>query len=258
MKRFLPFVIGLLGVAAFVLSWHLMTLGNTRTDIPGPKLVFDGILELLQQGVLQRNVVASLFRVAWGFAIAVALGVPMGLIMARRQIANRTLDPMVQILRPISPIAWLPISTLLFGGITFWDPADVSAIFLIFLSSFFPIVTATRAAVRAIEPKYLRSAQNFDVHGFHAVRLVVLPGALPQILTGLRLALGISWVVVVAAEMLGVASGLGFQVNDARNNLRYDLVIAAMVMIGLIGLGIDRVMLAVDDAVLRRRGMVRR
>ena len=258
MKRVLPFVIGLLGVAAFVLFWHLMTLGNTRTDIPGPQLVWDGIFELLQQGVLQRNVVASLFRVAWGFAIAVALGVPIGLIMARRPIANRALDPMVQIMRPISPIAWLPISTLLFGGITFWDPADVSAIFLIFLSSFFPIVTATRAAVRAIEPKYLRSAQNFDVHGFDAVRLVVLPGALPQILTGLRLALGISWVVVVAAEMLGVASGLGFQVNDARNNLRYDLVIAAMVMIGLIGLAIDRMMLAVDDAVLRRRGMVRR
>ncbi len=258
MKRLLSFAIGLLGIVAFVFLWHLATIGNERTDIPGPLLVLDGIVELLQQGVLQRNVVASLFRVAWGFVLAVVIGVPLGLIMARRQFANRSVDPLVQILRPISPIAWLPISTLLFGGITFWDPADISAIFLIFLSSFFPIVTATRAAVRSIEPKYLLSAQNFDVHGLDAVRWVVLPGALPQILTGLRLALGISWVVVVAAEMLGVASGLGFQVNDARNNLRYDLVIAAMVMIGLIGLGIDRAMLAVDDAVLRRRGMVRR
>ncbi len=258
MKRLAPLGIGVLGIAAFVLLWHLVTLGNTRTDIPGPLLVWDGIIELLRQGVLQRNVVASLFRVAWGFALAVAVGVPLGLIMARRTLANRSVDPLVQILRPISPIAWLPISTLLFGGVTFWDPADISAIFLIFLSSFFPIVTATRAAVRAIEPKYLRSAQNFGVHGLDAVRLVVLPGALPHILTGLRLALGISWVVVVAAEMLGVASGLGFQVNDARNNLRYDLVIAAMVMIGLIGLGLDRAMLVVDDAVLRRRGVVRR
>jgi NitT/TauT family transport system permease protein len=241
-----------------VLLWQLATMGNTRTDIPGPGLVLDGLIQLLEQGVLVKNVVASLFRVAWGFALAASFGIPLGIIMGRTAAANRAVDPVVQILRPISPIAWLPISTLLFGGVTFFDPADVSSIFLIFLAAFFPIVTATRAAVRAIDPRYLRSAQNFGVDGADLIRWVVLPAALPQILTGLRLALGMAWVVVVAAEMLGVQSGLGFQVNDARNNLRYDLVIAAMVMIGLIGLALDRLMTAIDTAVLRRRGLVRR
>ena len=256
--RLRRWLLSLSGVLACLGLWHLATLGNSRTDISGPLLVAEGLRELLAQGVLQKNVVASLFRVAWGFVLAATAGIPLGILLGRSAGANSALDPVVQILRPISPIAWLPISTLLFGGVTFFDPADVSSIFLIFLAAFFPIVTATRAAVRAIDPRYLRSAQNFGVEGMELVRLVILPAALPQILTGLRLALGIAWVVVVAAEMLGVQSGLGFQVNDARNNLRYDLVIAAMVKIGIIGLLLDRLMTAVETAVLRRRGIVRR
>ncbi len=247
----------LLGMAAFLLVWQLATLGNKRTDIPGPYLTWMGLSEILHQGVLARNVVASVFRVSWGFAIATVAGIPLGILLGRLPVLHQLVNPNIQLLRPISPIAWLPIATLLFGTVRWMDPSDLAAIFLIFLSSFFTITTATASAVGAVEQKYLRSAANFGVTGFALVRKVLFPAALPQILTGLRLALGVAWVVVVAAEMLGVQSGLGFQVNDARNNLRYDLVVAAMVVIGFIGLGLDAAMRAVERAELARRGLLR-
>jgi NitT/TauT family transport system permease protein len=247
----------LLGLALFLLFWQLATLGNRKTDIPGPYLTYVGMRELLTQGVLVRNIVASVFRVAWGFSLASVVGIPLGIALGRFPRLNQLFNPPVQLLRPISPIAWLPIATLMFGPARWFDPSDLAAIFLIFLSSFFTITTATAAAVATIDTKYLRSARNFGVTGLPLVTKVLFPAALPQILTGLRLALGISWVVVVAAEMLGVSSGLGFQVNDARNNLRYDLVVAAMVVIGLIGLGLDALMQALERLELRRRGTAR-
>jgi NitT/TauT family transport system permease protein len=247
----------LLGVALFLLFWQLATLGNKRTDVPGPYLTGLGIQELMTQGVLVRNVVASVFRVAWGFSLAALVGIPLGIALGRFPYLNQLFNPPVQLLRPISPIAWLPIATLMFGSMRWFDPSDLAAIFLIFLSSFFTITTATAAAVATIEAKYIRSARNFGVTGLPLVAKVLFPAALPQILTGLRLALGVSWLVVVAAEMLGVSSGLGFQVNDARNNLRYDIVVAAMVVIGLIGLGLDSLMRALERFELRRRGMDR-
>ncbi|MFI5182487.1 MAG: ABC transporter permease [Thermoanaerobaculia bacterium] len=246
-----------LGLALFLLFWQLATLGNKRTDVPGPYLTWMGLRELLLQGILLRNVVASVFRVAWGFSLAAVVGIPLGMALGRFPHLNQLFNPPVQLLRPISPIAWLPIATLIFGSARWFDPSDLAAIFLIFLSSFFTITTATAAAVASIDQKYLRSAQNFGVTGLSLASKVLFPAALPQILTGLRLALGISWVVVVAAEMLGVSSGLGFQVNDARNNLRYDLVVAAMVVIGVIGIGLDALMRALERFELRRRGIGR-
>lgn len=257
LDRIRRFVRPFLGLALFLLLWQLATLGNKRTDIPGPWLTLQGLAEILREGVLLRNVVASVFRVGWGFLLAALVGIPLGLALGRIPRLNQLFNPPVQLLRPISPIAWLPIATLLFGGVRFFDPSDLAAIFLIFLSSFFSITTATASAVATVEQKYLRSARNLGVTGLALVRRVVFPAALPQILTGLRLALGIAWVVVVAAEMLGVSSGLGFQVNDARNNLRFDLVLAAMVVIGVIGLLLDAAMRALERAELQRRGLTR-
>ena len=257
MNRFRRILRPLLGIALSLLVWQLVTLGNKRTDVPGPYLTYLGLSELFRQGVLVRNIVASVFRVAWGFSIAALVGIPLGIGLGRLPQLNDLFNPPVQLLRPISPIAWLPIATLLFGTVRWFDPSDLAAIFLIFLSSFFSITTATASAVSAVDEKYLRSARNLGVKGLFLVTRVIFPAALPQILTGLRLALGISWVVVVAAEMLGVSSGLGFQVNDARNNLRYDLVVAAMVAIGLIGLGLDTLMRGLEQTELRRRGLAR-
>jgi NitT/TauT family transport system permease protein len=174
--------------------------------------------------------------VAAGFTLAVLVAVPLGLWMGRVRGAFDTLNPLFQILRPISPIAWIPLAVLWFGV------KDAAAIFLIFLSSFFPIVTGALTAVRTIPLVYVRSAQNFGLEGFELFRRVVLPACMPQIITSLRLALGIAWLVIVAAEMIAVDSGLGYLIMDSRNANNYERVVGSMIAIGLIGVGLDLAM----------------
>jgi NitT/TauT family transport system permease protein len=227
-------VLPLLVAVIFVTGWHF-AVRWTGTDIfPTPGQVITGTVELARKGVLFNYVVASLFRVATGFLLAVLVGVPLGLLLGWFSTALRAFNPAIQILRPISPIAWIPIAILWFGV------TDAAPIFLIFLASLFPITTSAIAAVQNIQLVYIRAARNFGITGLALFKKVVFPAALPQILTGLRLALGIAWLVVVAAEMIAVNSGLGYLIIDARNaGKRYDLVVAGMVMIGLIGLGLD-------------------
>ncbi|TWT74062.1 ABC transporter permease [Allorhodopirellula solitaria] len=258
MRRVRKFLLGLAGIGLFVLCWQLATWGNGRTDVPGPWLALSGLRDLAREGLLWRYIIASVFRVMWGFALAVLAGVPLGLAIGWSGWVRDLLNPLVQLLRPISPIAWLPIAVLMFGGVRWWEPSDLSAIFLIFLASIFPIITAATSAVEGIDAKYLRVATNFEIGGMAMLFQVILPAALPQILTGLRLALGIAWVVLVAAEMLGVQSGLGFQINDSRNNLRYDLVVAAMIVISIIGICLDSAMARIESSALSRRGTAKR
>jgi NitT/TauT family transport system permease protein len=214
----------------------------TRSPIfPTPWHVAVGLVELGRSGLLVKHVTASLFRVTYGYFLAASLAIPLGVWIGTSHRAHDVCNPVIQLLRPISPIAWIPLAILWFGI------GDLSPIFLIFLSSFFPIVVGTVAGVRAIEQRYLRAAQNFGLRGVKLVSRVVLPAALPQIVTGLRIGLGVAWLVVVAAEMIAVNSGLGFQIIDARNTgTRYDLVVAGMIVIGLIGLALDRVMRSVE------------
>ena len=146
------------------------------------------------------------------------------------------MNPVIQILRPISPIAWIPVAIMLFGI------GDTAAVFLIFLAAFFPIVVSAMNGVRNVPAMYRRAGRNFGLSPSQLLSRVVLPAALPQMLVGLRIALGIAWLVVVAAEMIASNSGLGYLVIDARNSgKRYDLVVAAMIMIGVIGLALDLV-----------------
>ena len=220
--------------------------------LPGPREAFSALAQMVASGEMIRHVVASLFRVAAGFIIAALVGIPFGLMLGSFAALNALANAVVQGLRPISPIAWLPVATLALGG------GDVAAVFLIFLAAFFPIAVSTAAAVATVELKYRRSALNFGVRGLALAHRVVLPASLPAILTALRIALGISWVVVVAAEMLGVESGLGYLVLDARNQLRYDRVVAAMLVIGLIGLVLDSTVRRFERAELERRGLAPR
>lgn len=227
-------VLPLAVIAILLIGWHL-AVKVTRSDIfPTPWQVVLGIVELATQGVLVKYIVASLFRVTWGFFLAILLGVPIGLLLGWYAPVTAALNPIVQILRPISPIAWIPVAILWFGV------SDAAPIFLIFLASVFPIITATAAAVTNMQPVYVRAARNFGLKNHELFRKVIFPACLPQILTGLRIAFGIAWLVVVAAEMIAVNSGLGYLIIDARNaGKRYDLVVAGMVMIGLIGLTLD-------------------
>lgn len=257
-RRLSSFGLASLGFGAFIGAWWFATLGHSVSDAPSPSLTFEALLEIAASGELWQNTIASVFRVAWGFILAAAVGIPFGVALGWFAPLRTAFNPLVQCLRPISPIAWMPVMVLVIGNGYVLNGDDESAIALIFLSSFFTIVTASNSAVNSIDRKYLRSSQNFGVSGLRMLRRVILPACMPQILTGLRLALGISWVVVVAAEMIGVQHGLGFQVNIARQQLRYDHVGAAMVVIALIGLLLDTFMARIERATLARRGMLSR
>jgi NitT/TauT family transport system permease protein len=231
LTRALPAIVVLAGV---VLAWHLAVLWGGTKVFPSPADVARGMGELWRKGQLIPYAIDSLRRVMLGFLTAAALAVPTGLILASSQTIRRALDPPIQLLRPISPIAWIPISIALFGV------SDLSTVFLIFLASYFPITLATMNSTRRVPEIYLRVGRNFGLSRTEILRRVVLPAALPEIVVALRIALGIAWMVVVAAEMIAVDSGLGYLIVDARNaGKRYDLVVAGMILIGTIGLLLD-------------------
>lgn len=233
-SRLDPLLMPLLVAAVFIGAWHWVVVLSGSTIFPKPLDVLAGMLELIRRGVLLKYVVASLFRVSAGFLLALCLGVPSGLLIGWFGRAFQAFNPAIQVLRPISPIAWIPVAILWFGV------TDLAPIFLIFLASLFPIMTASIAAVQNIQPVYVRAAENFGLRGPALFTKVVFPAALPQIITGIRIALGVAWLVLVAAEMIAVSSGLGYLIIDARNaGSRYDLVVAGMILIGLIGLTLD-------------------
>ncbi len=229
-------------IAVLIALWWAAVEITHSIIFPTPWAVVTGTLELLKDGSLWRHIGASLLRVAAGFGLAVCVAVPLGLWMGWVRGAFRTLNPLFQILRPISPIAWIPIAILWFGV------GDASPIYLIFISSVFPMVVQTTVGVHTIERRYLRAAENFGVSRRTLFRRVVIPAVLPQIIVGMRIGLGVAWLVVVAAEMIALHSGLGYMIMDSRNaGNRYDLVVAGMIIIGLIGLSLDGMMRLLEE-----------
>jgi NitT/TauT family transport system permease protein len=223
--------------------WWLAVIATHSAIFPTPWDVVTGTAQLIRDGSLWRHIGASLMRVATGFGLAVCVAIPLGLWMGWVRGAYRTLNPLFQILRPISPIAWIPIAILWFGV------GDASPIYLIFISSVFPMIVQTVVGVHTIEKRYLRAAENFGVSHRTLFMRVVIPAVLPQILVGMRIGLGVAWLVVVAAEMIALHSGLGYMIMDSRNaGNRYDLVVAGMIIIGLIGLSLDGFMRMLESA----------
>ena len=234
LKQLLPSIAVL---SALVLLWWYIVIASDSAIFPTPLQVASGTLELLNDGSLWEHIRSSLFRVGSGFLLAVITAIPLGLWMGRVDAVYLTLNPVFQILRPISPIAWIPIAILWFGV------GNASPIFLIFIASVFPLIVQTAAGVHTIERRYLRAAENFGVSRYKLYRQVVIPAVLPEIIVGMRISLGVAWLVVVAAEMIALRSGLGYLIMDSRNaGNRYDLVVAAMIIIGLIGLLLDGLM----------------
>ncbi len=221
-------------IAALGVLWQIAIDRQPGGLLPGPLQVAAGIAELAERGLLLRYIVASLFRVTWGFLGAAVLAIPLGLMIGWYRRADMAINPLLQVFRPISPLAWIPISILWFGV------GDVAAIFLIFLASFLPLMVTAINAVGGVAAVHLNAGRNFGLSGTELVFRVLYPAVIPQLIVGLRITLGIAWLVVVAAEMIAVNSGLGFLIVDARNaGNRYDLVVAGMVLIGLIGLLLD-------------------
>jgi|SRR5579859_1608528 len=236
-------------ITVLLMMWHVAATHQKLHLLPTPLAVAFGIVELAPRGVLLKYTVASLFRVTWGFTVAAVLATPVGLALGSHRRSEMALNPLIQILRPISPLAWIPISILWFGV------GDMSAIFLIFMASFLPLTVTAMNAAACIPSVHVSAARNFGLSYWALIYRVLLPSVVPQLIIGLRITLGIAWLVVVAAEMIAVNSGLGFLIVDARNaGNRYDLVIAGMAIIGIVGLLLDTAMRSLEKVKSLRWG----
>ena len=230
--------LALAGPAALVAVWAAFASMGVFPEslFPTPWAVARGLGAELANFRLVNDAIASLFRVSVGFVLAVGLGVPAGLLLGHSARAREAFLPLVNFFRSLSPLAWIPFAILWLGI------GDAPAIFLIFMAAFFPVVLSTTAAVASIPSVYFRVARDVGIEGAALLREVTLPAIAPQVITALRVTAGLSWLVVVAAEMIAGRDGLGFAVWDARNGLRTDLLVAAMVVIGLIGVALDRLL----------------
>lgn len=231
----------ILFIALLLAGWQIAISLRPGQLLPGPIGVAYGMFDLARHGLLLRYTVASLFRVTWGFGLAALLAIPLGLMLGWYRRGEMAIYPLVQVFRPISPLAWIPVAILWFGV------GDLAAIFLIFIGCFFPLLLTAMSAVHNIPAVYFNAGRNFGLSSTAFVSRVLYPAVIPRLLTGLRITLGIAWLVVVAAEMISVNSGLGFLIVDARNaGDRYDLVMAGMVVIGAIGLMLDFAMRSLE------------
>jgi NitT/TauT family transport system permease protein len=220
--------------AVILLAWHAgVKLTHTKI-FPTPVAVAQGLAQLAARHVLGHYILDSLGRALSGYGLAVLLGLPLGMLLGFAPRLAAAVNPLIQMLRPISPLAWMPLAVIWFGI------SNLAPVFLIFLASFFPIVVAATNAVRNVPPMYLQAARNFGLTETQILGRVVFPAILPRVLVGLRIAFGVAWLVLVAAEMIAVDSGLGYLIIDARNaGKRYDLVVGGMLLIGVIGLVLD-------------------
>jgi NitT/TauT family transport system permease protein len=218
-------------ILALLALWHFAVIATGTKIFPSPLDVLRGLSDLPHLGAYTRD---SLFRVFCGYVAAVLLGIPVGLALGWWSWLAQATNPLLQMLRPISPLAWMPLAVIWFGV------SNLAPIFLIFLASFFPVVLAAMNGVRNVPPMYVQAGRNFGLSTAALMTRVIFPAVLPRILVGLRIAFGVAWLVLVAAEMIAVDSGLGYLIIDARNaGKRYDLVVGGMLLIGIIGLLLD-------------------
>lgn len=210
-------------------------LANSQA-LPAPSLLARTAVDLAASGVLLENTLSSLRRVLAGYALAAALGVSLGVLLGLLPRLGRQLTPIVELLRPIPPIAWIPLAILWLGL------GDRSAIFIVAVGAFFPIVLAATAAVGAVARSKVDAARSLGAGPRLIVTDVLLPAAQPQILVGLRVGLGTAWTAVIAAEMVGAASGLGYAIQLNRTMLETEAVMVHMIVIGLVGWAMTRLL----------------
>ena len=222
----------------FLATWWFACKFNIFPSyaMPSPMDVLKSFKEEIVAGRLVNDIVASLWRVFIGFFISAALAIPAGLWLGQHAASRHAFLPLLNFFRFLSPLAWIPFAILWF------HIGDKPAVFLIFMSAFFPLALAVMSAVATIPTIYFRVAYDYNYKGFELLTKVTFPAVLPQIITSLRVVYGIAWVVIVAAEMVGCQDGLGYGIWEARNGLRLDSAVCYMVIIGLLGMGIDRLL----------------
>jgi len=253
MKKLISVKNAVVSVAILILIWQIifMTSDFSSALFPSPKMALDALVEMTKSGKLFENIKTSMLRFAAGYISSVLVAVLLGLVLGRLPKAFAYVNPSVQLLRPISPTAWMPFIVLLFGI------GDIPAIVIIFIAAFFPVLLSTVSAVANIDPIYLKVAKSFGIKQPQLMWKVIFPAAFPQIANGVHLALGTAWIFLVAGEMVGAQSGLGYQIIDARNNIRADILLATIFVIGVIGILLDGLLRLIEKCILKAWGGTR-
>ena len=227
----------LAGLAMAVLLWQL-GVNALLHNMPiaaafGPRPAAAALLEMLQDSHVWLHIAVSLKRVAIGLLLAILVGVPLGILSASWRFFARSTSPLFQFLRMVSPLSWMPLAVMVFGV------GDAPVYFLLAFAAVWPVMLSTAAGVAQIDPNWLLLARSLSATRWETIRRLILPGITAQILTGIRLAIGIIWIVLVPAEMLGVSAGLGYFILDTRDRLAYSELMAAIVLIGFLGFLLD-------------------
>ena len=233
----------LLGVLLFIGLWSIISVSNP--NLPGPGKTWMSAVQVFSDPFYQKgpndqgigwNILSSLKRVGIGFGMAALIGIPLGFLIGRVAFINAMVTPIISLLRPVSPLAWLPIGLLVFKA------ANPAAIWVIFISSIWPLIINTAVGVSRVPQDYLNVAKVLDLSPWKVVTKILLPATLPYILTGIRLSIGVAWLVIVAAEMLTGGVGLGFWVWDEWNNLNVEHIIIAIFIVGIVGLLLEQLL----------------
>jgi NitT/TauT family transport system permease protein len=235
-----------------VALWHFAVVWTGTRLVPGPRQVavmmydfsFGGIYDDAFSGTVLTHIWKSMTRVYGGFFLAALIGIPLGLMIGRIKLLRQLLDPTINLLRPIPVTAWLPLSMIFFGL------GPNAAIFLVFLGAFYPILLNTVFGVRAVDPRLFEAAAMLGCTGSAMFRQIVFPASLPAIFSGLRVAHGFAWILIVVGEMTGVPTGLGAVIMDGRTLSRTDLVVTGMIVIGVMGFVTDRIIVTISNRML--------
>ncbi|GGC84578.1 nitrate ABC transporter, permease protein [Undibacterium terreum] len=252
-SRLRPFLLAvlppLLGVAFLVLVWEIIAYKNTA--FPSPMTTLEEAIKVFSDPFYQKgpndqgigwNIYASLKRVAVGFGLAAVVGIPLGFLIGRFKFLSGMFNPIISLLKPVSPLAWLPIGLLVFKS------ANPAAIWSIFICSIWPMIINTAIGVQRVPQDYMNVARVLNLSEWKIVTKILFPSVLPYMLTGVRLAIGTAWLVIVAAEMLTGGVGIGFWVWDEWNNLNVPHIIIAIVVIGMVGLILEQILVSLAKA----------
>jgi len=232
------FIGGLLALGIIwwlAIYWITQNPSLSQFEDFSPKSTFAAFPQIWEDGTIQAALTSSGFRLGWGLGLAIAIGVPIGIVFGRVKWFQNLFNVPFQFLRMISPLSWEPIAVVVFAG---WEEA---IIFLIAVAAVWPVVFSTAAGLAKVDPNWFKVARNLGAKPYHMVTRIIIPAILFDVLTGIRLAFGVAWIVIIPAEFLGVSSGFGYAIQDARESLEYSQLMAYILVIGAVGYVLDTI-----------------
>jgi nitrate/nitrite transport system permease protein len=239
-----------LGIALFILLWQIVSASGGDTGLPGPAKTWEAAKLLFADPFYDNgpndkgigwNILHSLYRVGAGFGLAALVGIPLGFMIGRFQFLSGMMAPIISLLRPVSPLAWLPI------GLYVFKETEPASLWVIFISSIWPIILNTAAGVSRVPQDYLNVARVLNLSEWKIFTRILFPSVLPHMMTGIRLSIGVAWLVIVAAEMLTGGTGLGFWVWDEWNNLNVEHILIAIFVVGIVGLLLEQMLVMIAN-----------